>query len=138
MRKVALAVLAATVVGGSARPAFALLQFYKVFDEVYLAKNENKEYVELVRSKEAQCLVCHQGRNRKNRNAYGAQLDELLDKRKDIRDIPKIKEALAKVGEMHSDPEDEKSPTFDELIQQGELPGGKLEELKKEPEKKPQ
>jgi hypothetical protein len=136
MRKYALALLVALSAAGAARPAFALLQFYKVFDEVYLASSDNKEFVESVRDKKAQCMVCHQGKNRKHRNPYGAHLDKLLDKKKDIRDVEKIKAALAEVGKLHSDPDDEKSPTYDELIQQGQFPGGPLEEVTKEPETK--
>ena len=44
-----------------------------------------------------------------------------------------IKKALAKVAEMHSDPKDDKSPTYGELIKASKLPGGDLEESKKEP-----
>ena len=37
---------------------------------------------------------------------------------------------------MPSDPKDKKSPTFAELIAEGKLPGGKLEDVLKEPEPK--
>jgi hypothetical protein len=136
MRKVCLVLVVGAVVCGSARPALAVQQFYNAWAEVYLKDNPNEEYVKTVTEKQTQCLVCHQGKSRKNRNAYGAQLDVLLDKRKDVRDVEKMKAAFAKVGEMHIDPKDDKSPTFDELIKKGELPGGKLEDLKKDPEPK--
>ena len=35
---------------------------------------------------------------------------------------------------MHSDPKDEKSPTYGDLIKKSQLPGGKLEDSQKEPE----
>jgi hypothetical protein len=134
MRKFALALLAAALAWGAARPALAILQFYKVWDEVYLKENENKEFVEQVRNPRVRCLVCHQGKNRKHHNPYGIHLVEPLDKKKHIRDPEAVREALAELGEMHIDPDDEDSPTYDELIQAGQLPGGTLEELQEEPE----
>jgi hypothetical protein len=136
MRKYALAVLVALIAAGSARPAFAILQFLKVFDEVYLKDHENKEFVETGRSAKMKCMICHQGKSRKNHNPYGIHLVERLDKKKDIRDVEKIKTALAEVGKLHSDPDDDKSPTYDELIKAGTFPGGTLEEVMKEPEAK--
>lgn len=136
MRKYALALFAALSFAGAARPAFAIPQFLKVFDEVYLKDHDNKEFVEAARSAKMKCLICHQGKSRKHHNPYGIHLVERLDKKKDIRDVEKIKAALAEVGKLHSDPEDDKSPTYDELIQAGKFPGGPLEEVMKEPESK--
>ena len=138
MRKVCLALLVAALAGGSARPAFALLQFLKVFDATYLVDHDNEDFVKEARSPKMRCLICHQGKLRKNHNPYGIHLVELLDKKADIKNIEKIKEALAKVGEMHSDPEDETSPTYADMIKAGAFPGGTLEEASKEPVKKPQ
>jgi hypothetical protein len=135
MRKYALALLVALSAIGAVRTALARLQYAKAFDEAYLADNENKEYVEMVRKGQNKCMVCHQGKNRKHRNPYGAHIGELLEK-KNVKDAEKIKEVLAKAGELHSDAEDDKSPTYDELIKKGELPGGPLEEVMKEPETK--
>jgi hypothetical protein len=137
MGKFGLTLLVAVLAWGAAKPAFALLQFYKVFDEAYLADHEDEDFVKSARDPKMRCLICHQGKNRKNHNPYGIHLVELLDKRKDIRDIEKIKKSLAKVGAMHSDPDDEKSPTYDELIQASTFPGGTLEEASEEPEKAP-
>lgn len=108
-------------------PAFQT-QFYKK----YLTDNENTDYVNQVK-KEAKCWLCHQGKDRKQHNSYGIHLAELLTK-KDIKDIKKIQEALDKVAEMHSDPDDEKSKTYGEMIAEGKLPGGSVEDCKKEPE----
>ncbi len=134
MRKFGLVFLIVALVGGSSRPAMALLQFFKVWDEVYLANNENEEFVKEARNAKMRCLVCHQGKKRTNHNPYGIHLVELLDKKEDIRNPEKVKEVLAKVGAMHSDPEDENSPTYDEILAKGEFPGGTLEEASKEPE----
>ena len=82
MRKFALALVVAALAWGAARPALAILQFYKVWDEVYLAEHENKEFVEQVRNPRVRCLVCHQGKNRKHHNPYGIHLVEPLDKKR--------------------------------------------------------
>jgi hypothetical protein len=110
-------------------PAFQT-QFYKK----YLDGNENTEYVNLVK-KEAKCWLCHQGKDRKNHNSYGIHLTEHLTK-KDIKDVEKIVKALETVAELHSNPEDEKSKTYGEMIAAGELPGGPVENCKEEPEEK--
>jgi hypothetical protein len=136
MRKVCVALLLALFTAGSARPAFAILQFYQEFDKMYLAEHENEEFVKQARDPKMRCLICHQGRNRKNHNVYGAFLDELLDRKKDIKNVDKIKESLAKVGAMHSDPKDESSPTYEAMIRAATFPGGSLEEASKEPKKK--
>jgi hypothetical protein len=136
MRQVSVALLLALCAFGSARPAFAVLQFYQQFDKVYLAEHANEEFVKEARDPKMRCLICHQGKNRKNRNAYGEQLADLLDRKTDIKNVDKIKESLAKVGAIHSDPKDESSPTYDELIKAGTFPGGTLEAASREPEKK--
>jgi hypothetical protein len=129
--------VAVVIVFGAARPAFAVLQFYRTFDEVYLKTSENEDFVKAARVAKMRCLICHQGKNRKNHNPYGEHLVELLDRTKDAKadGIPRVKEALAKVGAMHSDPNDDKSPTYDELIKAGKFPGGDYEAASKEPEK---
>lgn len=134
MRKFGLMLLMATLVGGAARSALARMQYYKVFEEVYLTDHENKDFSKTARDRKNQCFACHQGKNRKNRNPYGVHVAEVFEKAKNVKDVDKIKAALAKVGEMHSDPKDDKSPTYDELIKDGKFPGGPLEEVQKEPE----
>ena len=122
---------------GLSRPAVAVKQFQNEFEKLYVGEGSDSELGKLFKEKELKkfrCLVCHQGKKKKkNRNAYGKQLSKLLDKKKDKKNKEKIIEALKKVAEMRSNPEDEKSPTFGELIAEGKLPGGTLEELKKEP-----
>jgi hypothetical protein len=136
MRKFGLLV-AMAIAFGAARPAFAVLQFYRSFDEVYLKTHENEEFVKAARTAKMRCLICHQGKNRKNHNPYGIHLVELLDRTKDAKPdgIERVRAALAKVGAMHSDPKDDKSPTYDELLKAGKFPGGDYEAASKEPEK---
>jgi len=128
---------------GLTRPATAIKPFQVEFEKLYIAEEPVGEESETEldklfkekKLKKFRCLVCHQGKKKKkNRNAYGDQLSEFLDKKKDKKDKEKIVEALMKVAEIRSDPEDEKSPTFGELIAGGKLPGGTLEELMEEPE----
>jgi hypothetical protein len=105
--------------------SLAIIPFYNEFRAAYVAENKDKDFVKSVT--EAKCFVCHVGKKRTDRNAYGQQLAELLDKTKDKANKKKIREALDKVAEMRSDPEDEESPTFGELIKAGKLPGGDVQ-----------
>ena len=57
-----------------------------------------------------------------------------MDKKEDAKDKEKILAALKKVEDLHSDPEDDKSPTYGELIRANKLPGGPLEEVQKDTE----
>lgn len=110
-------------------PALAVPGFYKQYVAKYSESPEG--YEDTV--KEAKCLVCHKGKKKKNRNAYGDVLHELLHK-KDKNDVEKIVAALETVAALSSDPETEGAPTFGELIAEGKLPGGTLEELKEDPQ----
>ena len=116
--------------GGSLAFGFPNLQ--KAFIKEYVASNpDNKEWAAEV--KKAGCWVCHQGKNRKHRNAYGAHLAELVDMKKDGKDEAKLIAALQSVAAMHSVEGDDKSPTYGDLIKEGKLPGGSLEDAKQEP-----
>jgi len=121
-----------TAAVAGADSALAVMQFQNAFMEKYIKNHEDKKFSEFVTTK-VKCFVCHQGKKRTNHNAYGVHLVELLDKKKDVRDVAKINEALDKVAKLHSDPKDDKSPTYGELIAKGTLPGGELEDVKKEP-----
>jgi len=134
MRYVCLSVVAAMLIGlVSARPAGAVLQFYNVFKTEYLEKHPDKEYVAALTKASDKCYVCHQGKNRKHHNEFGLHLVDLLDRKKDMKDVEKIKAAIAKVVAMHVDPKDEKSETYADRIKASKWPGGELAELKKEP-----
>ncbi len=133
MRNFGLMLFAAgLVICGLTRPAMAIKQFSDQFKELYIKNHSDKEFAEYV-TKKVKCFICHQGKKKKNHNPYGEHLADLLDKKKDKKDKEKIIAALKKVAEMHSDPNDEKSPTYAEIILAGKLPGGTLEEVKKEP-----
>lgn len=133
MRYVCLFVAAVGIVAGPLpRPAAAVMQFYKAFVAEYVDSHPNPAYDRLV-TREAKCLVCHQGRNRKHRNVYGQQLDKLLDKKTDAKNTEKIIAALKKVADMPADPRDPAGESFGQRIAAGKLPAGELEDLKQEP-----
>lgn len=114
---------------GLATAADAFPQFQKQFLAKY-ADGTDEAYTDKV--KEAKCFVCHQGKKKKNRNAYGQALHAYLGK-KDKKDTEKILAALETVAGESSDPNTEGAPTFGELIADGKLPGGTLEECQEEP-----
>ena len=117
-----------------ARPVSAIIQFQKEFHNLYLDEEKKSEFAKRV--VEDKCWLCHQGKSKKNHNSYGIHLTKLLDRKKDKKDKEKIIAALKKIEKLHTDPKDEKSKTYGDLIKVGKLPGGTLEECKKEPKKK--
>lgn len=120
---------------GMTQPAQAIKPFAKEFMKHYKVDKESKEKTDFAKAAlEAKCYVCHQGKKKKHRNRYGAELSKLLDKKKDKKDKKKIIEAIEKVAKMHIDAKDEKSPTYGELIKAGKLPGGSLADAKKKVE----
>ena len=132
MHRFALVMLLALVATfASMRPAHAILQFQKEWVNLYIGDDKDSDFAKEV--KKAGCFVCHQGKLRKHHNPYGIHLVELLDKKADMKNPEKIVEAIKKVEAMHSVADDDTSPTYGELIKQGTLPGGSLEEAKKEP-----
>ncbi len=137
-RRFALAAcIAAGVLLGKVPAALAIPAFYKEFQEKYVKADSTDEkdvtFAELV-TKKVKCNVCHMGNSKKMRNAYGAQLSELLKKDnfkparlKEEGDAAKaeILAAFDKVAAMKSAGDD--SPTFGDLIAQGKLPGSTAE-----------
>jgi hypothetical protein len=110
----------ALVAGGFAREAFAIKQFADEFKAKYV-----KDGTPLAAAVEAaKCNVCHAGKSKKERNAYGEALDKLLDKKNDKDNKEKIQKALDEVAAMSSDPSKPDAPTFGKLIEEGKLPGG--------------
>ncbi|MFM8733846.1 MAG: hypothetical protein ACKOC8_01420 [Pirellulales bacterium] len=110
----------AVMVAGSARDAFAIKQFADEFKAMYV-----KDGTPLAAAVEtAKCNVCHAGKSKKERNAYGNALAERLDKETDKKDVAKIQAALKEVAGLPSDPAKADSPTFGSLIEEGKLPGG--------------
>jgi hypothetical protein len=132
MRKVCCFPLMCILMTALASPAAATQQFYKVFVTEYLDNHPDQQFAEHVK-KDVKCYVCHQGKERKHRNAFGAQLSELLDAKKDGKDTDKIIAALKTVADMHVTPGDDKSETFGQRVAAGKLPAGELDDLKKEP-----
>lgn len=105
---------------GAAREAFAIKQFADEFKAVYV-----KDGTPLAAAvEEAKCNVCHAGKSKKDRNAYGNALAERLDKKEDAKNVEKIRKALEEVAALSSDPSKPDAPTFGKLIEQGMLPGG--------------
>ncbi len=138
MRKIGLILLVGTLVLGSGESALAFKEFYLQWVEMYVDKDdaseENVAYNKIVGGSKTRCFVCHQGKKKKNRNAYGLHLSELLSK-EDRKDTAKIIESLKQVGEIASDPNDEKAETYNQRISKHLLPGGELEKLKEDPKK---
>jgi len=113
-------VIVAFVSGVSSRPAYAIKQFFDEFKTVYV-KPDSPLAAEV---ETAKCNVCHAGTSKKERNAYGNALAELLDKKEDAKNVEKIRKALETVAAMKSA---DGEPTFGELIKMGKLPGGPAE-----------
>jgi hypothetical protein len=64
------------------------------------------------------CFICHQGKERKNRNAYGVAIQKALGE-KMVKDATKIVEAFEKANKEKSGVED---TVFGDLIKSGKLP----------------
>lgn len=122
----------AVICGLCAQSSLAIMGFQKQFLALYVDKNDNKEFVTLVK-KQAKCFVCHdavrlndKGKlSKKFRNPYGQQLSKLLDKKTDKKNIEKIRKAMGQVAKMKADPKakkDSKGPTFGDRIKLGKLP----------------
>ena len=108
----------------SARPALAIKQFFDEFKAMYV-KPDSADAAEKALAaavEAAKCNVCHAGTSKKERNAYGEALADLLDKKEDAKNVEKIKASLEKVAGMPSD--GKSGPTFGALIKEGKLPGG--------------
>jgi hypothetical protein len=69
-------------------------------------------------AKKAKCGLCHEGVNKKVRNAYGKAVEEGVNGKKNEKDIEAIGAALKKAAEGKS----EGGKTFGEMIASGELP----------------
>jgi hypothetical protein len=107
-------------------------QYAKAFAAKYAKADstnaEEKAFAAAVTS--AKCGVCHEGESKKNRNAFGKQVAEIIKPKdapadwKGEKDPKKIEEAFDKAIAAHIDAKDPKSPTFGDLIKAGKLPGG--------------
>ena len=115
-------------------PAVALPPFQIEFKKDYLDSLKDKKFAEEMNKADVKCLVCHQGKQKKNRNAFGKDVGKLLTK-KDAKDKDKIAAGLKKALAMHVDPKDDKSETYMDRLMASKWPGGNLEDLKKDPKK---
>jgi cytochrome c2 len=129
MRKHTLSVLVAVfvlglIMGPAAQPAKAIKQFRDEFVAKYMKPDSQdpKDKAFSAAVDEAKCNLCHMGASKKDRNAYGKALDELLDRKTDKDNKEKIAEALDKVAKTKSNLDDPGSPTFGDLISEGKLP----------------
>jgi hypothetical protein len=116
-------------------PAVALPPFQIEFKKDYTDSLKDKKFAEEMNKADVKCLVCHQGKQKKNRNDFGKVVAKFLTK-KDAKDKEKIAAGLKKALAMHVDPKDEKSETYMDRLLASKWPGGKLEDLKKDPPKK--
>src|SRR5215213_90626 len=119
-------------------PAAAIKPFYDEFKKEYLDKLKDKKFVEAVDKGMDKCFICHQGKaSKKNHNAFGKEfITQKLLTKKDGKETEKMHKAFKKVLAMHVDPKNEKSETYMQRLEKSQWPGGKLEDLKKEPKKK--
>jgi len=110
-------------------PAHAIKPFKDEFTAKYVKPDSTNPTEQLFAQAvaTAKCNVCHVGKSKRNRNAYGIRLAELLDKTADKGNTAKIQEALDKVAAMKTDPDNPDAPTFGQLIAAGKLPGGESE-----------
>jgi hypothetical protein len=125
--------IAVSVLAVFASSAGAFPQFYAEFKKDYVDELKDKKFAEELKG-EAKCFVCHQGKQKKNRNAFGKEVGKLLTK-KEQKDPAKIAAGLKKALAMHVDPKDDKSETYMDRLMASKWPGGKLEDLKKDPKK---
>lgn len=123
---VALCAVAAmgTTVLVNVQRAEARANYKKQFEALYVKKDSadpnEKKLAEAAEA--AKCNICHVGKEKKERNAYGQALAKLLMKKE--TDNAKIDAALQEVAKEHSKAGDPSSPTFGDLIKEGKLPGG--------------
>jgi hypothetical protein len=72
-------------------------------------------------------------KNRKNLNAFGAELAKLLDAKVDRDDKAKILAAIHEAAKQRFDASAAGGSTFGERIAAGKLPAGELADAKREP-----
>jgi hypothetical protein len=129
MRRVVCACIGSVVIFGAWSAIAPTAKADKGFRDEFIAmyvkadsdKAKDKDFAEAC--EKAKCTICHVGVKKKDRNSYGKQLGKLLSRETDAENKEKIRAALTTVAKLKSDPEDEKSPTFGELISRGKLPG---------------
>ena len=120
---VAVGLVVAVAAASASRPAFAIKQFFDEFKTMYVkADSTDPAEKALATAVETEkCNVCHVGKSKKERNAYGEALAGLLDKKEDAKNVDKIRQALEEVAAL---PSAVAGKTFGDLIAEGKLPAG--------------
>ena len=108
-----LAMLAAWLLITSQQSADARPQYKMAWDKTYL--KEGSAIYQALNGK-SNCNVCHDGKDRKNRNEYGATIGKNIGM-KNAKDAGAIATALQKAADAKS----ADGPTYGELIEQGKL-----------------
>lgn len=137
-RRIALRTFPLLAMALAAMPACAHPEYQRAFLNRYTkGPDADKDFRKLARK--AKCNLCHQGKeDRANYNRYGEaflsrlpEADRLSEEHK--KDKERVAAALELAAELASEPDDADAPTFGALIAEGVLPGGPLDEVKKEP-----
>jgi hypothetical protein len=106
-------VAAAGLMLGSSAPANARPKYKMAFDAEYMKEGSA---MHKALNGTSNCNVCHQGKDRKNRNDLGKAIQKALGEDKNIMDMEKINAAIAK-GAKDKAPKSEK--TFADLLKDG-------------------
>jgi hypothetical protein len=117
MKKVVLTVVAVVAaVGlmvGISAPASARMQYKKAFDAEYMKEGSA---MHKALNGTSNCNVCHQGKDRKNRNALGVAIQKVLGDEKNVMDAEKVNAALSKAVKEKAPKSDK---TFEALLKDG-------------------
>ncbi len=117
MKKVVLTMVAVVAaVGlmvGSSAPANARPKYKMTFDAEHMKEGSA---MHKALNGMSNCNVCHQGKDRKNRNELGKAIQKALGEDKNVMDVEKINTAFGKAVK-EKDPKSNK--TFGDLIKDG-------------------
>ena len=120
MRYGVVALVFGMAVGGvpGMRPAGAVKPFLEQFKTLYVKPKSTDRTMQIfnLAVEKKDCSLCHLPKPKKGFNAYGAQLQKLLNAKRDGQNTQSIRAALKKVAQMKSNPDDPDSPTFGEII----------------------
>ncbi|MCC9608994.1 hypothetical protein LOC68_07465 [Blastopirellula sp. JC732] len=121
-------ILGAIAVVSTADQAYAIKPFMDVFVVKYNVKEPSTDADKALAAAvaEVKCNLCHEGKSKKDRNAYGVAMDKLVDK-KEITELLKADKDKGEktIEEVFVKLEAEKSPsgeTYGELLKAGKLP----------------
>ena len=124
MKRFCAILVVATLVLGVAGSASARPPYKGIFEGKYLEGAGDKFKAAVG---EAKCNVCHEGKEKKDRNEYGKALAKVLTKAKfdELKgDMDALKKFANESLEKTAGEKSSGGKTFGELIKAGELPGG--------------